>query len=88
MRREASNADIDHEVQRMQLGRLNALMTPWVLRVLRLRAFSRVQFQHLAAQSAFGTCDVHTDGIGIEVRLTKAPYPDVRTKGPHADVRP
>ncbi len=48
-------------------------MTPWVLRVLRLRAFSRAQFERLAAQSAFGTCEVQTEGLGIEVRLTKGP---------------
>jgi ubiquinone/menaquinone biosynthesis C-methylase UbiE len=71
MSREATAADIDHEVKRMQLGRLNAFITPWVLRVLRLRAFSRAQFERLAAQSAFGTCVGQTEGLGIEVRLTK-----------------
>jgi ubiquinone/menaquinone biosynthesis C-methylase UbiE len=72
MRREATDSDIDQEIRRMQLGRLNTFMTRITLRVLRLRAFSRWQFERLAGQSAFGTCDVQADGMGIEVRLTRA----------------
>ena len=64
-------ADIDQEVTRMQLGRLNAFMTKSTLRVLRRRAYSRAQFERLAAASAFRTCDIQTEGIGLEVRLTK-----------------
>jgi ubiquinone/menaquinone biosynthesis C-methylase UbiE len=71
MRREATDADIDQEIERMQLGRLNAFMTRVTLRVLRRRAFSRVLFERLAAQSAFGTCRAQEDGMSIEVRLTK-----------------
>ena len=73
MRHEATAADIDQEIARMQLGRLNTFMTRITLRVLRLRAFSRIQFERLAVQSAFGSCDVQTDGMSIEVRLAKKP---------------
>jgi ubiquinone/menaquinone biosynthesis C-methylase UbiE len=73
MRHEATTADIDQEIARMQLGRLNTFMTRITLRVLRLRAFSRAQFERLAVQSAFGWCDVQADGMSIEVRLTKQP---------------
>ena len=72
MRREATDRDIDQEIRRMQLGRLNTFMTRITLRVLRRRAFSRWQFERLAGQSAFGTCDVQADGMGIDVRLTRA----------------
>ncbi len=71
MRREATARDIDREIRRMQLGRVNAFMTRITLRVLRLRAFSRTQFERLAAQSAFGACHVQAEGMGIEVRLNK-----------------
>ena len=71
MRHEATQADIDQEVRRMQLGWLNGVMTRFTLRVLRLRAFSQVQFERLAVQSAFGRCAVRSAGMSVEVRLTK-----------------
>jgi len=71
MRHEATQADIDQEVRHMQLGWLNGFMTRLTLRVLRLRAFSQDQFERLAAQSVFGHCAVQSDGMSIEVRLTK-----------------
>jgi len=70
MSRDASGTDIDRELETMQLSRLNAFMTKSTLRMLRRRAHSPAQFEGLAAESAFQTCDVHTEGIGIEVRLT------------------
>ena len=71
MRHEATQADIDQEVRHMQLGWLNGFMTRLTLRVLRLRAFSQDQFERLAAQSAFGRCAAQSDGMSIDVRLTK-----------------
>jgi ubiquinone/menaquinone biosynthesis C-methylase UbiE len=71
MRRDASGADIDQEVQAMGLSRLNAVMTRWALRMLRRRAYSPAQFERLAADSAFRTCDIQSEGIGMQVRLTK-----------------
>ena len=69
--REASGADIDREVRRMRLSRLNTFMTKRILAALRLRAHSRARFERLAAESAFRTCDIQTEGIGMEVRLTR-----------------
>jgi ubiquinone/menaquinone biosynthesis C-methylase UbiE len=69
MRREASGADIDQEVGKMELSRLNALLTKTALTMLRLRAYSRAEFERLAAQSAFRTCDIQSEGIGMVVRL-------------------
>jgi ubiquinone/menaquinone biosynthesis C-methylase UbiE len=71
MRRDASAAEIDQEVERMRLGRLNALMTKGALTMLRRRAYSPAQLERLAADSAFRTCDLRTEGVGMEVRLTK-----------------
>ncbi len=71
MSREASIADIDREVKGMGVSRLNGFMTKWALVMLRRRAYSRAQFQRLAADSPFPTCDIQTEGVGIEVRLKK-----------------
>jgi ubiquinone/menaquinone biosynthesis C-methylase UbiE len=71
MRSTAANADITREVQDMALGRLSAFMTTRTLRGLRRRAYSPAQFERLAAQSAFGTCEIRTEGVGMEVRLHK-----------------
>ena len=71
MSRDASGADIDKEVTRAELGRLNGLMTRCTLRMLRRRAYSPAQFERLVAQSAFRTCEIQTQGIGLEVRLKK-----------------
>lgn len=71
MRRDASFAAIDQEVKGMELGRLNAFATKCALAMLRRRAHSRDQFTRLVAESAFRTCDVRTEGIGMEVRLKK-----------------
>jgi ubiquinone/menaquinone biosynthesis C-methylase UbiE len=65
LRRDASGADIDREVDEMGLSRPSALGTRWTLRMLRRRAYSPVQFEHLAAQCAFRTCDIQIQGIGM-----------------------
>jgi hypothetical protein len=40
--------------------------------MLRRRAYTPTQFQHLVAESAFRSCDIRKDGIGLEVRLNKS----------------
>src|SRR6266849_6876641 len=72
MSSEASHADIEHEVRKMQLGWLSSLTTKATLEILRRRAYSPARFQRLAAESAFKTCEIKKDGIGLEVRLQKA----------------
>jgi ubiquinone/menaquinone biosynthesis C-methylase UbiE len=71
LRRDASGADIDQEVDGMGLSRLSAMATRWALRMLRRRASTPTQFEHLAAQSAFRTCDIQTQGVGMEIRLQR-----------------
>jgi ubiquinone/menaquinone biosynthesis C-methylase UbiE len=71
LRRDASAADIGDEVRAMRLSPLNAFMTRRTLALLRRRAHSTAQFERLVAESAFRTCDITTDGVGIEVRLRK-----------------
>ncbi|MGI5492897.1 class I SAM-dependent methyltransferase [Microtetraspora malaysiensis] len=71
LNRDASGADIGEEVRRMELNRLNSVLTRVPLTMLKRRAYARAQFERLAAESAFRTCDVRADGISLEVRLTK-----------------
>jgi ubiquinone/menaquinone biosynthesis C-methylase UbiE len=71
MSREATHADIEDEVKGMELGWLGAFMTKTTLESLRNRAYSSAQFEKLASESPFGTCEISTAGIGLEVRLTK-----------------
>ncbi len=68
---EATNADIGREVAGMNVGAISGFTVRQTLAWLRRRAFTREQFEALAAESAFGGCSVTTDGIGLEVRLTR-----------------
>ena len=71
MSSDASHADIEREVEAMDLGRVNTFMTKATLEMLRRRAYSAAQFKRLAAESKFQTCEILTEGIGMEVRLKK-----------------
>jgi ubiquinone/menaquinone biosynthesis C-methylase UbiE len=71
MSRDASHADIEHEVRKMELGRLSSLMTKTTLEMLRRRAYTPAQFDNLVVDSPFLTCDIQKEGIGLEVRLVK-----------------
>jgi ubiquinone/menaquinone biosynthesis C-methylase UbiE len=71
--KQASNAEIDQAVRGMKLSRFNALTTKFVLgSMLRRRAYTPTQFERLVAESAFRSCDIRNDGIGLEVRLKKS----------------
>src|SRR5439155_25516988 len=71
MSRDATHADIEHEVNAMDLGRLSTFTTKATLEMLKRRAYGPAQLEQLAAASPFGTCEITTDGIGLEVRLKK-----------------
>ena len=71
MSSDASHADIEREVQAMKLGRVSSLTTKGTLEMLKRRAYSPSKFESLAGESPFRTCAISTEGIGLEVRLTK-----------------
>ncbi|HET9780626.1 MAG TPA: class I SAM-dependent methyltransferase [Candidatus Dormibacteraeota bacterium] len=71
MNHEVTHGDIDREVERMQLGRINSFTTRATLEMLKRRAYSSAQFARLAAESPFGNSVIKTEGIGLEVRLVK-----------------
>ena len=71
LRKDASDATIRQEVNAMRLSPVNAFMTRRALGMLRRRAYTKEQFERLAAASVFGGCEIETSGIGMEVRLKK-----------------
>jgi ubiquinone/menaquinone biosynthesis C-methylase UbiE len=71
MNHEASGAAIADEVGGMRLAVMSSLMTRWTLTWLRRRAYTRQRMEALGAASAFGDCEIQTEGIGMEVRLRK-----------------
>jgi ubiquinone/menaquinone biosynthesis C-methylase UbiE len=71
MSSEASHADIQDEVRRMELGSFSTFMTKATLEMLRRRAYSPAVFERFASESPFASFEVKTEGIGLEVRLTK-----------------
>jgi ubiquinone/menaquinone biosynthesis C-methylase UbiE len=72
MSSEATHADIEHEVGSMGLDWLGSFTTKATLEMLKRRAYSPRQFERLATASPFGKCEITTEGIGLEVRLTRA----------------
>ncbi len=71
MRHEASLGEIRAEVGRMGVGLVTRAVTTGILLGLRRRAKSASEFFRLAEVSAFGSCSIRTEGIGLEVRLAK-----------------
>jgi len=71
MSKDATHADIEDEVRDMDLGRFNAFTTKATLEMLKRRAYSPGQFERLAAESPFRTCEITTEGIGLQVQLKK-----------------
>lgn len=69
--RSTTDAELDAEVERMNLGPVGTFSTVRVLRGLRRRAYTPEQFRATVAESKFRTCEVTPDGIGLEVRLRK-----------------
>jgi ubiquinone/menaquinone biosynthesis C-methylase UbiE len=69
LNRAATRADIAGDVRRMGLSPVNATATRLTLGWLRRRARPAAEFRRLAGQSAFGGCEISTDGLGLEVRL-------------------
>jgi ubiquinone/menaquinone biosynthesis C-methylase UbiE len=71
MSSEASHADIDLEVQKMRLGWWSTFSTMATLEMLKRRAYSPARFRRLVAESLFRTCEIQTEGIGLDIRLKK-----------------
>ena len=71
MSSEATHADIEREVNGMELDWLSTFTTKATLEMLKRRAYSPARFEKLVAESPFNTCTITKEGIGLEVRLEK-----------------
>jgi ubiquinone/menaquinone biosynthesis C-methylase UbiE len=72
MRNDVSNETIDAAVEGMHLDRVNAFLTRVTFKhMLRKRAYSRADFQTMAAATPFRRADIVDDGIGFDVWLRK-----------------
>ena len=72
LRKDAPRDAIATEVREMHLSTINAFLTRWTFRfVLLKRAYTRAALEKMVAASRFGTCEVGSDGVGFELRLTK-----------------
>jgi len=79
LRKDAARADIDAEVRGMHLTPWSAFMTRWTFELMLLkRAYTRQDLQRMASESRFGGGAITVEGIGIELRLTKAVDPGSR----------
>ena len=72
LRRDASLEDIDAEVERMHLNRVNAFFTRGAFRGMLLKsAYTRAEIEELVASTSFSVCEIKNDNIGMEIALTK-----------------
>lgn len=71
LRKDAPAREIDAEVARMRLSRLNTFLTRLAFRHLLLRAYRLDAVETMAARSRFGRGEIEADGIGYHLRLTK-----------------
>ena len=72
LNKNVSSSEINAAVAQMGLGPINVILTKWIFKhSLIKRAYSREDFERMAAQTPFGKCDISADSIGFEVSLRK-----------------
>jgi ubiquinone/menaquinone biosynthesis C-methylase UbiE len=72
LRRDASAAEIEREIQGMGLGPLNRFMVRWTFKnVLLKSAYSVDEMKSMVAQTPFGHAKISVDGVGFQVWLEK-----------------
>ena len=73
LRRDAPPRDIDAEIRDMHLSAWSSLLTRWIFRFWLLKkAYTREDLERMAQESRFRHCEITSEGIGFELRLTKA----------------
>jgi ubiquinone/menaquinone biosynthesis C-methylase UbiE len=71
LRRDASSDAIKAAVKEMRRGWLNSLVTRWILRWLRGRAYSEEDFRQMIGQTPFTKSEINSNPMGLEVSLWK-----------------
>lgn len=76
LRQDASLEDVNAYINQSGRSGFDAWLTRWTFRhMLIKRAYTGEAFLQMAAQSRFGSCQITTDNVGIEMRLAKALLP-------------
>jgi ubiquinone/menaquinone biosynthesis C-methylase UbiE len=74
LRKDVSRDEIDRYVQQSGRRGLDAWMTTWAFRTMLVkRAYTKDELVAMAAESRFGSCEVRTSSIGVEVQLLRQP---------------
>ena len=74
--RECPREEIDRFVNHSGRGPIDSFMTKLIFRrVLLKRAYARQEFVRMSEESRFGGCRIDSNGLGLAVRLAKAPVP-------------
>jgi ubiquinone/menaquinone biosynthesis C-methylase UbiE len=72
LRRDASKASIDAEVEKMHMSALNAALTRWIFRVMLLkRAYNKDEMRQFIAGCGFSNSNIQETPIGFEIWLEK-----------------
>ena len=72
MRHDASQSDIEAEIEKMHLGPLNKWMVHWTFENMLLKsAYSVAEMKAMVAQTPFGQCKIEISGVGFQVWLEK-----------------
>jgi len=72
LRSDASQTEIEQEIENMDLGRIDEFLTRWTFRNVLLKNAYRIdEIQAMAAQTPFEKCTIVKEGVGFQVRLEK-----------------
>ncbi len=72
LRKDASKAEIDQYVERLKLNPINAFMTKFIFKHTLLKsAHTKSEIQEFAAKSRFGSCNIQSDDLALEIWLRK-----------------
>jgi len=73
LRKDASRESISEAVEKMDLGRVNGLITKLTFRFMLLkRAYMRNEFEQFLSQTKFSRVDIKEDAMGLEVSMQRA----------------
>ena len=71
MRRDASNASLKAAVDDMHLGTAGTLLTRFIFKQLRKRAYLGNDIKRMAAETPFGTAEIRETSMGFDIWLRK-----------------
>jgi ubiquinone/menaquinone biosynthesis C-methylase UbiE len=73
LRKDGARESISEAVEKMDLGRVNGLITKLTFRFMLLkRAYTRNEFEQFLSQTKFSRVDIKEDNIGLEVSMQRA----------------